>query len=58
MKVTRIDRNGNRREALLKEYFLTASLLALFKRVSDEASRLAPAEAPAWVPAKARRSSR
>ncbi len=39
MKITRIDRDGKRREALLKEYFLTASLIALLKRVGEEAGK-------------------
>ncbi len=38
MKITRITANGERKEALLKEYFLTASLLALFRRISEEAA--------------------
>lgn len=38
MKITRITANGERKEALLKEYFLTASLLALFRRVSEQAA--------------------
>lgn len=52
MKITRIDRNGERREALLREYFLTASLLALFKRVSEEAAKALPQRAPALVPVR------
>ncbi len=52
MKITRINRNGERREALLKEYFLTASLLALFNRVSEEAAKAAPRRAPVLVPIK------
>jgi hypothetical protein len=55
MKISRIDRSGNRREALLKEYFLTASLIALFKRVSDEAAKAVPRRAPALVPVKLNR---
>ena len=55
MKITRINRNGERREALLKEYFLTASLLALFKRVSEEAAKAAPRRAPVLVPIKVSR---
>jgi hypothetical protein len=42
MKITRKTRDGGRREALLKEYFLTASLLALLKRVGEEAAKAAP----------------
>lgn len=55
MKITRIDRNGERREALLKEYFLTASLLALLKRVGDEAAKSWPREITAPVPVKVQR---
>ncbi len=58
MKITHIGRNGERREALLKEYFLTASLLALFKRVSEEASKAVPQRAPVLVPVKVRRDDR
>ncbi len=42
MKITRRTRSGERREALLKEYFLTASLIALLKRVGEEAGKVAP----------------
>jgi hypothetical protein len=55
MKITRINRNGERREALLKEYFLTASLLALFQRLSAEAAKAMPQQAPAKVPVRVRR---
>jgi hypothetical protein len=58
MKMTRIDRNGERREALLKEYFLTASLLALFKRVSEEAAKVAPRRAAVLVPIQVSRDDR
>ncbi|MEO5715433.1 MAG: hypothetical protein ABIT37_18285 [Luteolibacter sp.] len=58
MKITRINRNGERREALLKEYFLTASLLALFKRVSEEAAKAAPRRVPVLVPIKVTRDYR
>jgi hypothetical protein len=58
MKITRMDRNGERREALLKEYFLTASLLALFKRVSDEAARAIPKRVPALAPVRLPRQKR
>lgn len=47
MKITRKTRNGERREALLKEYFLTASLIALLKRVGEEAAKAAPSRAAA-----------
>ena len=55
MKISRISRNGERREALLKEYFLTASLIALLKRVGEEAARSIPRRQPALVPVRARR---
>lgn len=58
MKITHIGRNGECREALLKEYFLTASLLALFKRVSEEAAKVVPRRAPVLVPIKVRREDR
>jgi hypothetical protein len=45
MKITRIDRNGQRREALLKEYFITASMIALLKRVGEQAVKVAPGRA-------------
>lgn len=55
MKIVRKSPNGERREALLKEYFLTASLLALFKRVGDEAAKAVALTAPRPVPVKVRR---
>lgn len=54
MKVTRIDRNGQRREALLKEYFITASMIALLKRVGEEAAKAAPRRARQVAEAKVR----
>jgi len=54
MKVTRIDRNGQRREALLKEYFITASMIALLKRVGEEAAKVAPRRARQTAEAKVR----
>jgi len=54
MKVTRIDRNGQRREALLKEYFITASMIALLKRVGEEAAKAAPSRARRVAEAKVR----
>lgn len=55
MKVTRKTRTGERREALLKEYFLSASLIALLKRVGEEAARAIPRRIPAPEPVKVRR---
>jgi hypothetical protein len=52
MKVTRINPRGERREALLKEYFLTASLIALLKRVSQEAAKTIPKRVLAPIPLK------
>lgn len=49
MKVVRKNSRGESREALLKEYFVTASLIALLKRVGQEAAKvasLAPAPKP------------
>lgn len=42
MKIVRKTKNGERREALLKEYFINASLIALLKRVGEEAAKAAP----------------
>ncbi len=42
MKVNRKTRNGESREVLLKEYFITASLIALLKRAGEEAARMNP----------------
>lgn len=43
MKIVHKTKSGERRETLLKEYFITASLIALLKRVGEEAARTAPA---------------
>ncbi len=42
MKIVHKTKNGESREALLKEYFITASLIALLKRVGQEAAKAAP----------------
>lgn len=55
MKITRKTRTGESREALLKEYFITASLIALLKRVGEEAAKTLPARAGVLAHAKARR---
>ena len=47
--------NGERREALLKEYFLTASLLALLKRVGEEAAKAVNVGRPLPVPVRVHR---
>ncbi len=55
MKIIRKSANGERREALLKEYFLTASLIALLKRVGEEAAKSIPARRALPATARARR---
>ncbi|MES2476791.1 MAG: hypothetical protein V4640_13490 [Verrucomicrobiota bacterium] len=55
MKIIRKTRNGGHREALLKEYFLTASLIALLKRVGEEAAKAIPTRAMAAAPVRIRR---
>lgn len=47
MKIVHKTKNGETREALLKEYFITASLIALLKRVGQEAANAAPKRAKA-----------
>ncbi len=42
MKIIRKNGEGESREALLKEYFLTASLIALLKRAGREAALAVP----------------
>jgi hypothetical protein len=54
MKIVRKSKNGERREALLKEYFITASLIALLKRVGEEAAKAAPRRAKTAALAKVR----
>lgn len=55
MKITRTTRTGERRQELLKEFFPTASLLALLKWLGDEAAKALPRRAAAPVPVKVRR---
>ncbi len=55
MKIIRKSPNGERREALLKEYFITASLIALLKRVGNEAASAFPYPSRQRVPARGRR---
>lgn len=55
MKITRKTPNGESREALLKEYFITASLIALLKRVGEEAARTLPSRAPVLAKVPVRR---
>jgi hypothetical protein len=45
MKIVRKTKSGEAREVLLKEYFINASLIALLKRVGQEAARMAPTHA-------------
>ena len=54
MKVKRKTRNGETREVLLREYFITASLIALLKRAGEEAAKFAPRRTPAMVPVRVR----
>lgn len=54
MKVNRKNRHGESREVLLKEYFITASLIALLKRAGAEAARMNPRLRPALVPLRIR----
>ncbi|MEP2775201.1 MAG: hypothetical protein ABJQ29_02115 [Luteolibacter sp.] len=42
MKIVHKSKSGETREALLKEYFINASLIALLKRVGEEAAKAAP----------------
>ncbi|MGJ8645176.1 MAG: hypothetical protein ACSHX9_17370 [Luteolibacter sp.] len=54
MKIVHKTKSGETREALLKEYFITASLIALLKRVGQEAAKAAPRRAEKPVPARIR----
>ena len=54
MKVNRKTRSGESREVLLKEYFITASLIALLKRAGQEAARMNPRLKPAMHPLRIR----
>ncbi|MFT3991641.1 MAG: hypothetical protein QM680_09560 [Luteolibacter sp.] len=53
MKIIRKTPDGQRRETLLKEYFITASLIALLKRAGEQAAR-ATMQQPEMKPAVAR----
>lgn len=55
MKIVHKTKNGETREALLKEYFINASLIALLKRVGEEAAKVAPKHAKEMAMAKVRR---
>ena len=55
MKIVRKNSSGESREVLLREYFVTASLIALLKRVGEEAARVAKGTSTAELkPALAR----
>ncbi len=54
MKIVRKTKDGERREALLKEYFITASMIALLKRVGQEAAKAAPRRTKTAALAKVR----
>jgi hypothetical protein len=54
MKVSHKTKTGERREVLLKEYFITTSLIALLKRAGAEAARFNAGLKPAPVPARIR----
>jgi len=41
MKVIKKNRKGEKRELLLKEYFLNAYLIAMMKRMGEEVARAA-----------------
>jgi len=55
MKIVHKTKNGETREALLKEYFINASLIALLKRVGQEAAKATPKHAKEMALAKVRR---
>lgn len=54
MKIIRKTKNGESREAILKEYFITASLIVLLKRVGEEAAKAAPHRVKTAAHAKVR----
>ncbi|MDP4626112.1 MAG: hypothetical protein NWT08_13355 [Akkermansiaceae bacterium] len=54
MKIVHKTKSGETREALLKEYFITASLIALLKRIGQEAAKAAPSRPEKRVPARIR----
>lgn len=55
MKIIRKTRDGGYREALLREYVLSAPLIALLKRVGEGAAKAIPARRVAAVPVRVRR---
>ncbi len=54
MRIVHKTKNGETREALLKEYFINASLIALLKRVGQEAAKCAPARSKSAALARVR----
>lgn len=55
MKVVRKNSKGETRQLLLKEYFLNAYLIAVLKKVGDEAARLTRGQ-PGLTPVRVRSS--
>ncbi len=55
MKIVKKSKTGESREVLLREYFINASLIALLKRVGQEAAKLAPTQSKAAVLARVKR---
>lgn len=53
MKIVRKNAKGETRQLLLKEYFLNAYLIAVLKKVGDEAARLTRRE-PELTPVRVR----
>lgn len=53
MKVVRKNSKGETRQLLLKEYFLNAYLIAVLKKVGDEAARLTRGQ-PGLTPVRVR----
>ena len=49
MKVVKKSASGESRELLLKEYFLNAYLIAMLKRVGEEAGKIARRGEPAHL---------
>ena len=56
MKVVRKNAKGETRQLLLKEYFLNAYLIAVLKKVGDEAARFTRSE-PELKPVRVRSGS-
>lgn len=54
MKATRIFSDGSRREVLLKESLIAASMIALLKRLGEEAAKALPASRREGIPVKVR----